>query len=363
MTNNQKPSRALNLTAGLLAGVVLSVAALSAGYYNFQKTDTTDTDSLAFITQQFVNWGLNGGLNGPNANVANALWWWTLRFNFVMLNAQFNNAANPANSSCTSVANIANPGIVPGKIDFVATTNPNPAWNICGLMNANNQIVQIANINQLNGNFANVAVGNYRVVCVVKANANLAWQQANFCQSAVLNVQAAVANPGGGAWGGAGGGWVNPGGGWAWANPVNPNAIDVELQGAVATLANGDKEYTLRVFNNPANAWAAAGNFSLRVYPQQGLNNIVAPLAAQITPMTVFFKVLGLGVNQTVEYKLTGTPAANGGGNIVAELCDYNNPPIADVDSQPCSIFNLNPNAFNPNNIAPNPAQDDEGKR
>ena len=50
---------------------------------------------------------------------------------------------------------------------------------------------------------------------------NQPWVKANFCQSAGLVVQAAIPNPGGGG--------VNPGGG-AGANPVNPNAIDLELQ-------------------------------------------------------------------------------------------------------------------------------------
>ena len=88
----------------------------------------------------------------------------------------------------------------------------------------------------------------------------------------------------------------------------------------------------------------------MRVYPQN-LNNIAAPLAVQINP-TVFFKINGLAIGQTKEFKLTGTPVVNAGAKIVAELCDYN----GDVDSQACSIVNLG--AVTP---VPVPAQDDEG--
>ena len=158
MQTNSKKSPHLTATAGLLAGVIVTTLAFSVTALNFNTV--SESSEMAFVTQQFVNPNLNNANpNGnPNANPnaanpnlnPNLLWLWTLRFNFVMRNAPLNNIVNP---SCNTVANVGNPGIVPGSIDFVTTTNPNPVPTICGLMNAANQIVAIGNQNQLAGTF------------------------------------------------------------------------------------------------------------------------------------------------------------------------------------------------------------------
>lgn len=110
----------------------------------------------------------------------------------------------------------------------------------------------------------------------------------------------------------------------------------MELSASSSDLANGDKEYVFKIFNNPNNGGVDSPDFSLRVYPQN-LTNIVAPAAAQITPV-VIYKVQGIGLNQQTELKMTGTPAANG-AHVIAELCDYQ----GDLDSQQCNIVNLTP--------------------